>query len=452
MSGLRRAVAIALGTLACAGAAGALRAQPSTAPMGLQVFPDSRHPPYFQVLDPATEARADLGHAVFNTHWVIAGTAHAERRDGLGPLFNNASCDGCHNEGARGRGPIGDGPAPEAMVIQLELPVQAGQPVQGDPHYGHDFNIAALPGVVPEGTVSIHYHEQTGHYPDGSAWSLRVPEYRLSNLGYGPLSARTVLKPRLAPALFGVGLLESVPQSAITGQDAAATTPLSGSLAWQWVDGQRKLGRFGWQGESTSVREQTAKALSREMGLTNSVFRSDDCTAVQTACLQQPNGGNPEVAENLFDAVLEFERWLAVPRLPTSNEDSGPPDELFLQVGCAACHRPRLPVVLRRPDGSTVQASIAPYTDLRLHDLGPGLADVDASGHRVPTEWLTAPLWSLGYRLHREHVPTFLHDGRARSIEEAILWHDGQARDARRSFEQLTAAQRRSLLQWLSML
>jgi CxxC motif-containing protein (DUF1111 family) len=297
--------------------------------------------------------------------------------------------------------------------------------------------------VAPEGTVSIHYHERTGHYPDGSAWSLRVPEYQLSNLAYGPLSPRTVVKPRLAPALFGVGLLESVPQSAVTSQ---------GSPAWQWIDGQRVLGRFGWQGASISVRQQTGKALAREMGLTNSAIRHDDCTAVQTACLKQPTGGDPEVSEDLFDAVLEFERWLAVPRLPASHEDSGPPNQLFVQLGCAACHQPRLPVLLHRPDGSSMQASIAPYTDLRLHDLGQGLADIDAGGHKVATLWRTAPLWSLGYRVHREHVPTFLHDGRARSIEEAILWHDGEAQPARLAFEQLTAAQRRSLLQWLSML
>jgi CxxC motif-containing protein (DUF1111 family) len=439
--------------MACAGAAG-LQARAPAAPIGLQVFVDSRHPPYDQPLDAAAQAQAELGHAVFNTHWVVAGTANATRRDGLGPLFNGASCDGCHNEGARGRGPLGDGPAPESMVVQLQLPAPAGQALRGDPRYGFDLNTAALPGVAAEGTVSIHYREQAGHYPDGGRWSLRVPRYQLSNLAYGALAAHTVIKPRLAPELFGAGLLDSVPQAAITGAAplSSAVTPLSGSPAWQWIDGRRLLGRFGWQGESISVRQQTGKALAREMGLTNSVYRNDDCTAAQTACRQQPNGGDPEVSDQLLDALLVFEHALAVPRLAAGGTDGGAPNALFVQIGCSACHRPRLPVLLRRPDGSALQASIAPYTDLRLHDLGPGLADADAGGHKVRTLWRTAPLWSLGYRLQREHVPTFLHDGRARSIEEAILWHDGDARAARLAFERLTASQRRSLLQWLSML
>jgi len=150
--------------------------------------------------------------------------------------------------------------------------------------------------------------------------------------------------------------------------------------------------------------------------------------------------------------VLEFERWLAVPRLPDSSADSGAPNALFVRIGCAGCQRPRLPVVLHHPDGTATQASIAPYTDLRLHDLGAGLADVDASGHKVATAWRTAPLWGLGYRVHREHVPTFLYDDRARTIEEAILRHDGEARAARRDFEQLTASQPQSLQRWLATL
>ncbi|HEX4025362.1 MAG TPA: di-heme oxidoredictase family protein [Steroidobacteraceae bacterium] len=431
-----------------------MAAQPSPDPIGLQLFPDSRHPPAYQGLDAAAQARVDLGHAVFNTQWVVAGTPGAARRDGLGPLFNGASCDGCHNEGARGRGPLGDGPAPEAMVVQLALPARAGQPELGDPRYGHDLNTAALPGVAAEGTVSIRYHERTGRYPDGTAWSLRVPQYLLTDLRYGALSAHTIVKPRLAPALFGDGLLEAVPQSAITGQGSAGQAPAApaGAPAWQWQDGGRRLGRFGWQGASISVREQTGKAFAREMGLTNSVIGSDDCTAVQSACRAQPNGGSPEVSDDLFDAVVAFERWLAVPRLPGSDADSRAPNTLFVQIGCAACHRPRLPVMLPRADGSIARAIIAPYTDLRLHDLGAELADRDAGGHTVATAWRTAPLWGLGYRVHREHVPTFLHDGRARTIEEAILWHDGKARAARSAFEQLTAAQRRALLQWLAML
>ena len=428
----------------------------SSGPTSQQVFANSRDPPFYQQLDAATRARAALGHAVFNTQWVRAGTPLAGRRDGLGPLYNAASCDECHNEGLRGRGPVGDGPAPQALIVQLEVPTAFDQPAKGDPHYGHVLNTAALAGLEPEGRVSIQYREDTGRYPDGTEWHVRVPRYLFSALRYGPLSPATVLKPRLAPSLFGNGLLEAVPETAITDPYVATDgrgpgAPSVGAPAWQWVDGRRRLGRFGWQGTALSIRDQTTRAFSREMGLTSRDVDHDDCTAAETDCLAQPNGGSPEVADDLLDAVVEFQRWLAVPA-PGAAVVAPSTDPLFVQVGCAACHRPSLPVMLQGPDGTSTRSAIAPYTDLRLHDLGPGLADTDAAGRKVPSLWRTAPLWGLGYRVQREHYPTFLHDGRGRSIEEAILWHDGEARAAREAFEHLTTPGRTVLMQWLAAL
>jgi len=434
----------------CACGAAALAAPPVESPVGVAPFLNSRDPPLYWTLDSTTLARAQLGHAVFNTQFVPAGTAAAARIDGLGPLFNSASCDECHNEGADARGPRGDGPAPQNLVLQLQRPGAAPDaPSAGDPHYGQVLNTASLPALEPEASVTIKYRLEHGHYPDGAAWELRDPQYLLSNLRYGPLARDTLIKPRLAPPLFGDGLLEAVPASAIV--DAPGDT--GGVPAWQWVGGHRELGRFGWQGGSLSIRDQTGKALSREMGLSNPVYAQDDCTAAQTDCRSQPNGGTPEVSPQLFDAVVEFERWLAVPAAPSAAIAAAAPGSgsaLFAQLACAGCHRPLLPVVLPAPNGGTVNASIAAFTDLRLHDLGLALADCDVRGQRVHSLFRTAPLWGLGYRLVRAQQLTLLHDGRARSLEEAILWHDGEASSARIAFERLPAARRQELLSWLA--
>jgi CxxC motif-containing protein (DUF1111 family) len=415
-------------------------------PLGYRAFPDSRDPPAYAPLDDAASAEYQLGHAVFNTQWVPAGTPGAERRDGLGPLYNAAACDECHNEGARGRGPLGTGPAPAALIVQLERPESAGAP---DPVYGHVLNTVALEGSAPEAVVTITYREFQGTYPDGAPWSLRVPGYEISELRYGPLAADTILKPRLAPPLFGVGLLELVPEQAVLAS-AEHGTP-----AWQTYRGARTLGRFGWQGASVSVRDQTTKAFSREMGLSSRDVPTDDCTVAQTDCRSAPNGGSPEVADELLDAVVAFQSALAVPAAEPAGSVRNPAKNMqrdFEQLGCADCHRTHLPVRLRDSDGREQAGSIEPYTDLLLHDLGTGLADADVAGHRVPSRWRTAPLWGIGHHTRAASLLTLLHDGRARSIEEAILWHDGEAERARQGFEHWNAARRQALIDWIETL
>jgi len=439
-----RAIGSAIGLAAAASAT--LGAPAGTdAVIGRAPFVDHRNPPSYRVLSESERAGADLGHAVFNTQWVLAGTPRAERRDGLGPLFNAASCDECHNEGAHGRGPIGDGPAPLALVIQLDRPaVGEGEPA-GDPTYGHVLSPLAVPGVQPEGQGIIHFDAVKGHYPDGARWELRAPRYEIAGLRRGPLAPTTLIRPRLAPALFGIGLLDAVPSEEISKSVG------TGRPAWRRRGTSRLIGRFGWQAVTVSVREQTTRAFAREMGITSTDVPVDDCTAVEADCLAQPNGGTPEVSPELLEAVLAFQKWLAVPEsaVPATGAKSG---SLFTQLGCAGCHRPLLNAILTDANGRGIPVGIAPYTDLRVHDLGPKLADRDATGRALASRWRTAPLWGLGYRIHNEHFPTFLHDGRARSTEEAILWHDGEALAARRAFEQLPARQRQALLAWLETL
>jgi CxxC motif-containing protein (DUF1111 family) len=261
-----------------------------------------------------------------------------------------------------------------------------------------------------------------------------------------------VIKPRLAPALFGAGLLDAVPETAISEGAARSDDRAFGSPVWHSRQGTRMLGRFGWQGGAVSIRDQTMGAFAREMGLTTDERSSDDCTPIETDCREQPNGGSPEVSEELLDAVVTFVRMLAVPVSPVRAEAGALGSELFEKIGCAACHRPRLPVELPGSGGAKVSGVIAPYTDLRLHDLGTQMADENASGEKIISRWRTAPLWGLGYRLQMETHPTFLHDGRARSVEEAILWHSGEAARARLRFSDLGPSARKALLGWLATL
>jgi len=381
---------------------------------------------------------------VFNTRWAPAGTPGVARR-GLGPLFNAASCAICHVNGGRGKGPAGDGPAPPALVIQLQAPgAHADTEADGDPVYGRVLNTVAVEGVQAEGVVTVRYREIEGrYYPDGIRWRMRVPRYQITGLAHGPLAAQTVIKPRLAPALFGAGLLEAVPAGAL-GAGAGGGANLPG--------GARARGRFGWQGESVSIRDQTTKAFAREMGLTTLDVPHDDCTAAEADCLRQPSEGVPEVPTELVDAVVTYVRTLTVPPSPVSARPDAAGAALFATLGCTGCHKPELPVELTDAAGTKATAVIAPYTDLRLHDLGTGMADENAAGEKVPSRWRTAPLWGLGYRTRTEGHPTFLHDGRARSPEEAILWHSGEAAQARRSFMELWGQPRERLLRWLETL
>ena len=422
-------------------------------PIGTQPFTDHRNPPPYRKLSDAEFARYDLGMAVFNTQFVPAGTPNAGRRAGVGPLFNSSSCDACHNNGAHGRGPTGDGPASSPLVIQLATtPTKNPTDPEGDPIYGRVLNTVALEGVAPEGAATIHYQERPGHYPDGTAFSLRVPHYTLTNLRYGPMSPRTLVKPRLAPSLFGAGLLDAAAISAALPNAVESHAAAQGASRPRATTSDQAHGRFGWQATALSVEDQTARAFSREMGLTSADIPHDYCTQAETACLQAPSNGSPEVSADIFNAVLSFQRWLAVPASPTPHPIPDRDAHTFTDLGCVACHQPRLAVTLTDADGKDYAAVIAPYTDLRLHDLGTRLADETVAGEKVSSKWRTAPLWGLGYRMTLEHFPTFLHDGRARSAEEAILWHDGEATDARQNFEQLPASQRKAFLHWLETL
>jgi CxxC motif-containing protein (DUF1111 family) len=241
-------------------------------------------------------------------------------------------------------------------------------------------------------------------------------------------------------------LLEAVPESVI----ARAET---GAPAWRVYRGTRVVGRYGWQGGSVSIRDQTTKAFAREMGLTSPDQPYDDCTPAELDCQRPRNAGSPDVSADTVSAVLAYLSTQPAPESPRRSAEFSSGLELFTDVGCAACHRPELPIDLpERGTSAHAPGVIAPYTDLLLHDLGIELADQTTTGTRVASKWRTAPLWGLSYRIRYQLSRTFLHDGRARSVEEAVLWHSGEAARARHRFMDLPARKRAALLHWLESL
>jgi len=416
--------------------------------LGIVVQEDLRAPQSWRPLTQAEQTRFDLGQAVFNTEWSAATGTSSGRTDGLGPLFNVQSCDACHNSRRRGRGPRGDGEAPLDLVIQLGRMRADGQVERGIAEYGHVLNTNAISGFVPEGVVSIRYETQVHTYPDGGTASLRVPRYSISRLSGAPLSADVLIMPRMPPSVQGVGLLERVPDSELKRlANSVRSHGISGRVSRLKDSTPASMGRFGWQATERSVASQTASAFAREMGLSTQLIETHaDCGVEDAACRDAPNGGLPEVEANLFDALITFQELHAVP-VSSALDRNSKESKLFENIGCAACHRSALPVHV---DGRA--ATIHPYTDLLLHDLGSGLADRELAGRAAPGEWRTAPLWGLAAAAASGQSLRLLHDGRARSVEEAILWHDGEALHARQRFEQLSAAQRRSLAEWVERL
>ena len=434
----RSSVAAIVGALCVASAA------PCASPPALGVVvQEDAHPPHpWRKLTAAEQAKFDFGYAVFNTAWSPAN-APAGRTDGLGPLFNVQSCDACHNSRRRGRGPRGDGDAPGDLVIQLGKLLPDGRVERGIPEYGRILNTAATAGFTPEASVSIRYQERPRWLVDGTKTSLRVPSYVVSNLSGPPLPAGTVIMPRMPPLVQGSGLLERVPEAALTSLvKSEERESVSGHISR--VNGSTAIGRFGWQATEPTVASQTASAFVREMGLTSALASHIDCGEGDGACLTAPNGGTPEVDPALFDALIWFQTLHAVPIAKAPTADA-PGARLFAQVGCASCHRPTLPVETDNHAAGTITA----YTDLLLHDLGDDLADHDVSGRAVHSEWRTAPLWGLGASVATGQPLHLLHDGRARSVEEAILWHGGAAANSLGRYLALDATEREALEKWI---
>ncbi|WP_337268073.1 di-heme oxidoreductase family protein [Oryzifoliimicrobium ureilyticus] len=421
------------------------------------------------------EERQDfnLGKALFKKLWVSAPSS-TQASDGLGPLFNARSCMSCHVNDGRGR--PADGVEPQnSMLMRLARPPESSEEQRKlaahevlnfpDTVYGHQLQELAVPGLATEGKVSIHYVEKAVMLPDGESVSLRQPIYTLHGMAYGPLGPTTTISPRIAPPMIGLGLIEAISDADLLAHadpDDQNGDGIRGKVALvrDHRTGKLAIGRFGWKAQNADIRDQSADAFSADIGI-STPDRPDpygDCTVAESRCLTMPTGvqkrlGDVEAPDPVLKLVTFYSANLAVPaRSGTNRPDILAGKKTFYESGCAACHVPKY--VTRRDAANPASAFqlIWPYSDFLLHDMGSALADGQEVGVASGSEWRTPPLWGIGLTQTVNGHRFFLHDGRARNLTEAILWHGGEAEKARSAFAALPKDQRQALITFLESL
>ncbi len=420
----------------------------------------------------AHEMDFKLGNALFRKTWVAA-PASTLASDGLGPLYNARACQDCHLKDGRGHVPAGPEDSRVSMFLRLSVP---GGPAPAeiaewiatspDPTYGGQLQDFAAPGHAAEGQMQIDWTEHEVTLADGLVVSLRAPAYAVSDLGYGPLHPEAMLSPRVAPQMIGLGLLEAIPAADILAREDpedADGDGISGraQIVMSVEYGVPMLGRFGLKAGAPTVKEQSAGAFAGDMGLSTPLHPEPfgDCTEAQTACRTAPHGQEPGVRDGLevdaasLDLVTFYSRNLGVPaRRDVSDPQVLRGKEVFHSLNCTGCHTPKH--VTHRLEGQPEQSFqlIWPYTDLLLHDMGEGLADNRPEGRATGREWKTPPLWGIGLTGVVSGHSQFLHDGRARNLLEALLWHGGEAQAARDGVVSLATEDREALLAFLGSL
>ena len=415
-------------------------------------------------LAPSRRLDFAVGNSFFRNPWVIAPST-TTARDGLGPLFNTNACQNCHIKDGRGHPPGPDALSAASMLVRLSLPAGAEHAetlerlgVLAEPTYGGQLQDMANPGIAPEGKVRVSYSLHSLKFADGHSVELRQPALEISQLGYGPLHPDTQFSARIAPPMIGLGLLEAIPAAAILANadpDDADGDGISGRANRVWDDALQRsvLGRFGWKAGQPTLNQQNAHAFAGDMGLTSGLLAHDDCSAGQTDCRSARHGGEPEVSDSILASVLFYSRNLGVP----ARRDLDSPQVLagkglFHQAGCQRCHTPQFTTASDAAEPELANQTIRPYSDLLLHDMGPGLADKRSEFLASGREWRTPPLWGIGLTETVNGHTQLLHDGRARDLLEAILWHGGEAEAAKQQVLTFDADERAALLAFLNSL
>lgn len=374
---------------------------------------------------------------------------------GLGPQFNNVYCQGCHRDNGRGILPAaGAGQQPLSMALKLSL---AGTGPNGGPvpvpKFGTQLQTRRVQPTLLEGKVTVTYTATRGTYGDGQPFSLVRPSFTLVN-PHQPLPAGVLVSPRVSPPSVGMGLLEAIPEQAIlaladpsdVNGDGISGRP---NTTWDVIAQRPALGRFGVKATAPSIRQQVAGAYNEDIGVTSSVFPAENCEGVYAACARHA----PELADSRLNAVTFYTQTSGVPARRNMNDSTvRMGNAVFNAIGCANCHVSQFTTGTLPGVPAASNQVIHPYTDLLLHDMGVVLADRRPEFLASGQEWRTAPLWGIG--LSQTVVPGsgFLHDGRARNLAEAILWHGGEGLSSREAFRTLPANLRSALVAFLGTL
>ena len=415
-------------------------------------------------------AAFDRGDGVFERPYAPAERpGFSYNADGLGPIFNHTSCEGCHVADGRAKPPEGPYEMLNGGFIRVSVP---GLGPYGEPMspkgYGHQIGDRAIAGVKPEATARIKWLETQGQFPDGEPYSLRRPEILLTDLAYGPMPDDAVFELRMAPPVHGLGLLEAIPEKTILSwadPNDADGDGISGrpNYVWDLERGGKIMGRFSWKANAFDIRQQSAAAAYNDMGVNNELFlyRHDDqssthkarqnCEPEQAACFDSVDSLDFEMSPGQLRDITTYLQLLGVVYRRNMDDplvQKG--EQVFHEIGCESCHKSQ--VMTGEHEISRLENQlIRPYTDLLLHDMGEGLAgrrDFEASKQ----EWRTAPLWGIGVTQAVNGHTNFLHDGRARNIEEAILWHGGEAEQTKRNYMQLNKQERQLLIDFVNNL
>ena len=390
-----------------------------------------------------------VGDNIFSQVFVSAPAPHFQ---GLGPIYNNVSCISCHHNDGKGTPTLGG--VESSLLTRISI---LGTDANGGPLAAPGFGLQLQDKStrsVPEAKITVSYIEIPFTFPDGTTASLRQPTYAVTQ-PYTPLPANYMVSVRLAPPVFGLGLLELIPENTILSHVDVSDANGDGirgkaNYVYNPVTKKTELGRFGLKANTSTIQVQVASAFQQDMGITSSIFP-------QESSYGQPQydglNDDPEITDSILNATVFYARTLAVPARRNVNDSTCLKGELiFNTINCSACHLPnvRTGVDVRLPMLSN--QLIHPYTDLLLHDMGDGLADGRPDYLATGNEWRTMPLWGIGLFSKTNGIPYYLHDGRARTITEAILWHGGEALKAKNAFIQLSTADRKALLQFLNSL
>ncbi|MBA4100365.1 MAG: thiol oxidoreductase [Rhodospirillum sp.] len=399
-----------------------------------------------------------LGKALFERLWVSAPSS-TKAADGLGPLFNSRACSSCHQGGGRAKVSLQEGDLPASAGLTLRVGAVKNGALVPHPLLGSQVQTFAVPGLKPESKLHVSFQTHVETLNDGTTAELRRPRIQID--GQDQLADLAWISPRLAPDLHGASLLERVPLTWLAAQadpDDLNGDGISGAVVMgQYGEQDIEPGRFGWKGDEPDLAHQISAAFHFDLGLSTPLRRAlwGDCTTAQSDCRAAPQGadkGGVEVETTVVSLVATYLRALPEPASSAATEDTKRGQMLFTKTGCGACHASKAPAELA--DGAAKW--FAPYTDLLVHDMGDGLADraFDDSVSTVAGahEWRTAPLWGLGARVAAKDGANLLHDGRARSVLEAILWHGGEAAPAKQRAAELPAEDRAALIAFLESL
>jgi CxxC motif-containing protein (DUF1111 family) len=392
----------------------------------------------------------EVGDAAFEQNFVSAPSII---HGGLGPVFNNVSCVSCHHNDGKGTPTAGFNNS--SLLIRISLPGEDEHNAPlSIPGFGFQLQDQSVFSSTPEAHVDISYTDVPVTYPDGSTVILRKPTYTLTN-PYLPLPAVYNLSPRMAPPVFGLGLLEAISENTILSfadPNDADADGISGkpNYIYDTLSKKKDLGRFGLKANVINALHQVAFAYQQDIGVTNSVAPLENCAGQQQA---DDLKDDPELPDSILNAVTFYVKTLAVPvRRNVTDPDVKAGEQIFTQIQCAKCHIPTIQTGIDLTLPQVSNQRIHPYTDLLLHDMGNGLADGRPDFLATGNEWRTMPLWGIGLFPKTNGTAFYLHDGRARSIEEAILWHGGEAQKAKDQFMNLSKTERDKLLKFLNSL